>query len=171
MSRFDRRRGVVLAVLVGTTLQVGAAGLVHSWREAAVHDLDGARQQLQDTEVRAAARAVLTHATEVLTVPTGPRWRLLEGAEVAATLERLGELGDEAGVVLDVVKPVPSNQAGKQTFQVAGRGRPALVCEFLAAIENQDRLVLVDNGRFGPGDDEEIVFELGLATYDDRGAR
>lgn len=171
MSRFDRRRGVVLAVLVGTTLQVGAAGLVRSWREAAVHEVAVAQEHLQDTQVRAAARAVQVAENPVVAVPSGPRWRLLDGAEVAVTLERLGELGDEAGVLLDVVKPVPSNQGGKQTFQVSGRGRPALVCEFLAAIENQDRLLLVDSGRFGPGDDEEIVFELGLATFDNRGPR
>lgn len=171
MSRFDRRRGVVLAVLVGTTLQVGAAGLVHTWREAAEHELEGAREQLQDAQVRAAARAVQAPSGPVVAVPSGPRWRLLEGAEVAATLERLGGLGDEAGVVIDVIKPTPSNQAGKQAFQVTGRGRPALVCEFLAAIENEERLVLVDSGRFGPGEDDEIVFELGLATYDNRGGR
>lgn len=171
MTGFDRRRVVVLAVLVATTLQVGAAGLVHSWRETAVNDVAVAEENLQDTRVRAAAHAVQVPDTPVVAVPSGPRWHLLEGAEVAVTLERLGELGNDAGVAIDVVKPVPSNQAGKQTFQVTGRGRPALVCEFLAAIENENRLVLVDNGRFGPGDDEEIVFELGLATYDLRGVR
>lgn len=171
MNPFDRRRALVFAVLVGSALQVGAAGLVHSWRQAAEHEVEGAREQLQDAQVRAAARAVQVPVVPVVEVPSGPRWRLLEGAEVAVTLERLGELGDDAGVVIDVIKPVPSNQVGRQTFQLAGRGRPALVCEFLAAIEDQDRLVLIENGRFGPGDGEEIAFELGLATYDVRGAR
>ena len=74
MSRFDRRRAVVLAVLVGTTLQVGAAGLVHTWRRTATHELEGARVQLQDAQVRAAARAVQAPVRPCPTRACARRW-------------------------------------------------------------------------------------------------
>ena len=80
-------------------------------------------------------------------------------------------LGIEARVTFDAIKASTSNVAGKQSFQLSGHGTPQQVCEFLAAIEKHDRLIIVESGRLTPGGGELVAFDLGLATYHRGGVR
>ena len=84
---------------------------------------------------------------------------------------RVNELGVDARITFDVIKASASNTPGKQAFQVAGRGAPQNVCEFLAAVERNERLMIVESGRFTPGDEKEVAFELAIATYHRGGGR
>jgi hypothetical protein len=164
---------VAFGIVVGTGLQAAAAGVVHWWRgeldqelAAGQHEVERLRGDLaRQVEASAASAPAPTAA------PAGPRWQLLDGPDVAATLERLNRLGVDHKVAFETVKAVQSNTQGKQSFLLAGRGTPQQVCEFVAAIEQDDRLVIVETGRVMPGGGEQISFEFGVATYHKGGTR
>lgn len=168
--RIDKRTVWTVLVVVATLLQLGTAGAVRFVRDDARKALDAEQQravalqrQLESQQERAAS------VDEQAPEPT--RWRLLDGPDVAATMEAINALGVEAHVTFDVIKAATSNVAGKQTFQLSGHGTATQVCEFLAAIEQHTRLIVVESGRMMPGGDEQIAFDLGLATYHRGGAR
>lgn len=169
MIRLSRRHVVLLSVLLVTLLQGGAAGAAHWWRGESERAVASEQEQLAVAQRRNAARG--EEPVDPTPVPVAPQWLLLDGPDVAATLQRINELGVDAKVVFDVIKASASNTPGKQAFQVAGRGAPLRVCEFLAAVERNDRLMIVESGRFQPGDDQEVAFELAIATYHRGGAR
>lgn len=163
------RRGVVLLTLLATLLQGGAAGVAHWWRSESDRAVVVEQERLAVAQRRNAARA--EQVPEPEPAPVAPQWRLLDGHDVAATLQCVNELGAEKHVVFDVIKASASNTTGKQAFQVAGRGVPQRVCEFLASIERSERLMIVESGRFLPGDEGEVAFELAIATYHRGGGR
>lgn len=163
------RRGVVLLTLLATLMQGGAAGVAHWWRSESDRAVTTEQEQLVLAQRRNAARG--EHSPEPEPAPVAPQWFLLDGPDVAATLQRVNDLGVDAHVVFDVIKASASNTAGKQAFQVAGRGTPQRVCEFLASIERSDRLMIVESGRFLPGDEDEVAFEFAIATYHRGGGR
>lgn len=163
------RRGVVLLTLLATLLQGGAAGVAHWWRSESDRAVAAEQEQLAVAQRRNAARG--EQPSDVEPAPVAPQWRLLDGPDVAATLQRVNDLGVDAHVVFDVIKASASNTTGKQVFQVAGRGAPPRVCELLAAIEKSERLMIVESGRFLPGDEGEVAFELSIATYHRGGGR
>ena len=159
------RQWLAFVVVVGlTVVQAGAAGLAHFWCAATATQLAAEQGQLLTVQQQLGAQA----APQVEVAPvmdTKPRWQLLDGPDVAATLETINQLGTEAKVTFGSIKAAQSNTVGKQSFQVSGWGTPAQVCWFLAAVEHGGRLVIVESGRIVPGGDEQISFELGLATY------
>lgn len=170
MKRFNRR--VVWAVLIcgASLLQVGAAGAIWFGHQDAQRRLVEEQQRIATLQRQLEAQQELT--TKGPTAEVVPsRWRLLDGPDVAATMEVVNNLGVEARVTFDTIRASTSNVAGKQMFQVSGHGTPVQVCEFLAAIEQHDRLIIVESGRVVPGGDELIAFDLGLATYHHGGAR
>ncbi len=167
--RLTRRGLVVLAILSVTLLQGGAAGVAHWWRVDSEKALRAEQEALADAQRRSTARGEQEQPKDP--EPVGPTWSLLEGPDVAATLQRVNELGVEAGVTFDLIKASASKTPGKQAFEVAGRGKPGSVCGFLAAVEQNDRLMIVESGRFTPGDEEEVAFQLAIATYHRGGGR
>ena len=127
---------------------------------------------------RARLTTQLARAEQALTLPaplaetTARQWCLLDSAEVATTLQVVQTLVDASGVTLLSAKATPSSSGGRQTFLLTGRARPQQLCELLASIERHDRLMVVETGRVVPGDEAQVDFELGLATWHrDGGAR
>ena len=159
---------LVVLVAVGTLAQAGFAGVAYFGRRTAAQDLEAERART------AATQRQLEQAREAKaeTPPAQPsQWHLLSGADVSGTLQVIQSLGDAAGIVFGSVKAAPSSTAGRQSFQITGRGTPDQVCLFCADIEQNSRLIVVASGKFLPGSAEEIAFEFGLATYHSGGGQ
>ena len=159
---------LVVLVVVCTVAQAGFAGVAYFGRRAADRELEAERARA------AATQHQLYHARESKAeMPPAPpsRWQLLSGADVSGTLQVIQSLGDAAGIEFGSVKAAPSSTAGRQSFQITGRGTPDQVCLFCADIEQNGRLIVVESGKFLPGSAEEIAFEFGLATYHSGGGQ
>jgi hypothetical protein len=153
---------VAIMIVAATALQAGFAGVSFLMNRRTDERLCTARGQLQ------AQRLLLAQEREREKAPKSPaasRWQLLASPDVTGTMQMLQVAGDAAGISVDGVKATQSNTPGKQSFQLAGRGSPEQVCEFLSAIEQNSRLVVIESGRILPASDVQIAFELGLATY------
>lgn len=147
--------GVVVAALA-------FAGVARLQRTSAERQLEHERARLAEQLARA-EKIEQQPAPQAETLP--PRCRLLDGAEVATTLQVVQTLVDACGVTLVSAKATPSPTGGRQTFLLAGRARPEQLCELLASIERHERLMVVETGRLVPGDAAQVEFELGLATW------
>lgn len=173
----DKKTWWAFGITTATLLQLGGAGAVWFLRGEEAQRLAGEQARAvtlaKDLEAQQARLAQPTREPEPAPAAenASSRWRLLDGPDVATTLEVVNALGVEMHLTFDVIKAATSNVVGKQTFQLAGHGTPPQVCEFLAAIENHQRLIVVESGRVMPGDGETISFEFGLATYHRGGAR
>ena len=170
MKAFDKRTVWALLIVVATVLQFGAAGVAHLARVDAGKTLESERQQAAALQRQLEAQEERRVVGKV-EAPAPSRWHLLDGPDVAATMEAVNAAGIDARVTFDAIKAATSKVAGKQTFQLSGHGTPVQVCEFLAAIEQHARLIIVESGRFMPGGDDLIAFDLGLATYHRGGSR
>lgn len=164
MSRFETKKVIVLLVVLVTLVQVALAAVAFVWHRQEADKVVASNVSLQAARDRLAN--VLSQ-DEAATVPVVDQrtWRLLHGPDVVPTLQRLQQLGDEAGVLLDSQKALRSTSVGKQSFALLGRGSPTQVCAFAAAIEQDPRLMVVETGRLLPSSDEYIAFEFGVATY------
>ena len=162
MTRRKGREVVVGAIIALTLLQGSAAGVAWFLRDRGERDL---------TTLTARNAELLLQAERVVPVPveqpvaTPSKWRMLDGPDVAGTMQIIQGLGDTAGVAFDNIKAAQSNTVGKQSFQIVGRGTAHQACLFLAAVEQHDRLLVVETGRVLPGGAEQIVFEVAIATY------
>jgi hypothetical protein len=164
----DRKKSMTWLVAGLVLLQAGAAGVAHFVRQHAEESLlleQGRVHELQREVERQRERQQPSPLAVVST------WELQPGPDVAANMQLLQQLGDRSGVVVEDLKVMPSNTRGRQTFLLTGRGRPGPTCAFLAAAEGNARLVVVENGRVMPGGDDEIYFELGIATWHQGGGR
>jgi hypothetical protein len=170
MTRFDRKTIWATTILGVTLLQLGSAGAVWFGHQAAKQALALEQKSATALQQQVAAQRERQAASPTVT-PSQSRWCLLDGPDVAATMEILNALGVEASLTFDVIKASTSNVVGKQSFQLAGHGTPQQVCAFLAAIEKHERLIVVESGRMQPGIAAEVAFDLGLATYHRGGGR
>lgn len=164
----DKRVMVTLVIGLLTLGQMGAAGVAFFMKKQTTTDVDAERQRV------IAAETELTRDVPVETPAVAApksRWQLLEEPDVAGTMQVLQSVGDATHVVFDRVKASQSSTAGKQSFQILGRGSAVEVCEFLAAIEQHERLIVIESGRLTPSGEEAIAFDLGLATYHARGGK
>jgi hypothetical protein len=161
--------GVALVVLL-TVVQLALAGIATRSRRQVEGELEHERAAIVGYANELAAAAT---EPAIAAPPATParQWTLLDGAEVASTLQILQALGDAAGVTVTTAKAPPSTTPGRQSFQLNGRGAPQQVCSFLAAIEQHERLIVVESGRLSPGAPGTIQFELGLATHHRGGQR
>ena len=167
MKRIDKGSVVIALGALLTLLQAALAGVAFVGRQQAERQL----QQESDTtssyamQLDAARRREREDAAEL------PKQEILDGADVAGTLQVIQSVGDAAGITVQSAKASQSSTAGRQSFQITGRGRPDQVCAFVAGIERHVRLIVVENGRLLPGTAEEVNFELGLATYHKGGGK
>lgn len=162
MKRVDKKRVVVTVIVLITALQAGLAGVAGYGRKQADGLLGAARagvnaltMQVENGKLQAVPEPV----------PGDSKWSLLENADVSGTLQIVQGLGDAAGITIANAKAGQSATIGRQSFQISGTGTPAQVCTFIASVEGNARLIVVESGRFLPECSEEITFELGLATY------
>lgn len=159
----SQQRSVVAALVVWlTVLQGAAAGLAWFLRQRTNQEL---RTQSSTNEELQRELAQARPVPVVETRMAAPKWRLPESSDVAGTMQLVQAIGDAAKVAFDDIKAVPSNTVGKQPFQVVVRGTARQVTTFLAAIEQNSRLLVIENGRFLAGGDDGVVAELGIATY------
>ncbi|MCR9246607.1 MAG: hypothetical protein NXI31_16360 [bacterium] len=162
MSRLDKRRVFAGVVIVALVLQAGFAAT--AWF---------GRQHVEDRVTLAGVRrADLSLQLEGCEAPqepvqpgTKPEWRIGDAPDTSGTLQRIQELGDAGRVELTGLKAGKSDTAGRQWFQITGASDPRRLCEFLARIEREDPLVVVESGRLLPGTEQAVVFDLALATY------
>lgn len=162
MMAFQRERLVVLVVALLALAQAAFAGiarLLRSGSEAELAQRDRENAELQFQYVRAADPSMQSEA------PVPVRWQLASEADVAGTMQLVQELADAAGVVVDDLKAVPGGGPGKQSFQFAGRAAPRNVCAFLAAVEQNDRLLVVESGRTAAASATVLGVEVAIATY------
>lgn len=162
MSRFDKRVVVAGAILLASLLQGGLAGVAYFGRKTS----EGILQAEQGLTSRLAAEIATARQRQAESpAPPPSQWSLLENPDVSGILELIQARGDAAGIVFSNLKAAQSSTAGKQSFQIAGYGTPDQLCHFVADIEKQERLILVESGKVVPGTESEIRFELGMATY------
>lgn len=161
MKRIDRTVMLVV-VLLATIAPMAFAGVARFTRADREADLLREQQLVADF-ARKIDAAQWQH--QLPTEHATKHWRLLDGAEVTVTLQALQALVDASGVTLVAAKPAPAGKGGRQTYLLAGNGRPEDVCRLLAGIERCERLIVVESGRITPRSEEQVDFELGLATY------
>jgi hypothetical protein len=167
MRAFEKKAVVVVTTIMLAASQIGLAGVAFYAKQSTVTSLASEREQLRMLQDQLAQEVPQPGpAAEVRPVA---RWQLLTGPDVVATMQELQRLGDEAGVVFDGQKAMRSADGGKQSFLIAGHGKPSDVCGFVAAVEQTDRLMIVETGRLLPGGGDQVAFELGVATYHEGG--
>jgi len=150
--------GSVVALLLLQAAFAGVSWFLHAATERELSDVTRHNADLQFEAARAAAQAAAP-----LAEPS--RWQLLERADVAGTMQGIQDLADARGVVLDDVQAPPTRAAGKQSYRVTGTGTPHRLCSFLVALEQHERLLVVESGRVWPASGGQVGFELGIATF------
>ena len=162
MIKCDKQTAVVCMALIVAIVPMALAGVAFLSRQAALEELTNQEHQLRvlQDQLELAAQ----QPAEPPKVASS-KWRLTSGPEVVATMQRLQQLGDANGVTLDGLKAMRSADHGRQSFSVAGHAPPRSVCALIAAIEQDDRLMIIETGRLLPADGEHIAFEFGVATY------
>lgn len=164
----DRKKAMTWIVAGVVMLQAGGAGVARFARQRAEDNLLLEQARLQELQREVERQR---ERQEPSPLPTLSTWELQPGPDVAANMQLLQQLGDRAGIVVEDLKVLPSSTRGRQTFLLTGRGRPGPTAAFLAAAERNARLVVVENGRVMPGGDDEVYFELGIATWHQGGGR
>jgi hypothetical protein len=157
-----------VTTVVVAALQVGLAGAAAFGR----HCAEGRREQAVERlgEVRRELASATAQVVDAEPMPA-PRWSLPEAVDVPGTMQAIQALGDQAGVTIVSVKAAAGSAAGQRSLQLGGRGRPTQVCTFLAAIEAQPSLLVVETGRVLPATADEIAFELGIGLFHAGGAK
>jgi hypothetical protein len=162
MRSLDKKTVAVgLSVTIGLLL-VGLAGVVYMTKSSTINALSEQESQLlmlREQLAGAGDQASFTPAA------ANKRWELHSGPEVVLTMQAVQKLGDAAGVEFVGLKALRSADSGKQSFAIAGHGTPDDVCAFLASVEQNDRLMIVETGRMVPAGGDQVAFEFGLATY------
>lgn len=162
MRSLDKKTVVVgLSVAIGLLL-AGLAGVAYMTRSSSV---DALAEQQSQLEMLCGQLESAGHQSASTPTSAPMRWQLHRGPEVVTTMQTVQKLGDAAGVAFDGLKALRSADSGKQSFSIAGHGTPVSVCAFLAAVEQNDRLMIVETGRLVPAGGDQVAFELGLATY------
>lgn len=162
MIKCDKTTAVVWVVQVVAIAMVGLAGIAFLSRESARKELVNQEQQLQMLQQQLELAALQPMEPPKV---VSRKWRLTTGPEVVATMQELQQLGDANGVTFDGLKAMRSADRGRQSFAVTGHAPPHNVCALIAAIEQDDRLMIIETGRLLPAGGEHIAFEFGVATY------
>lgn len=162
MKRVDKRRVAASIVIGAAALQAVFAAAAFFARGSAERSLQTERSRCEELEVRIEMAESTVGNTDAATEAA---WQLADAPDVSGTLQLIQGLGDDAGVELTRLEAKKSTTDGKQTFQITGSAAPAKVCEFVASIEQSERLVVVETGRILPGTEAAVIFDLGLATY------
>lgn len=157
----NKRALVAVAIAILVAAQGVAAGVAFWMREEADRRLAGAAAR--NAGLRRAAEDPAPAPVFEAALPQS-RWRLHDGNDVPATMQLLEAICDGEGVTIDSIKAVSNNPPGRQSFVLGVRGAPEAVCSLLAALEQHDRLLVVENGRVRPGGDGAITAELGVAA-------
>lgn len=158
----DRRTWFAVGLLVLSAAQYGLWALTSSLRQHCEREIVATHDGLRLLQQQAAAPSPLAESADAA---DGQTWRLLDGPQVVETLQALQVLDEAAGVTIDSLKALVSDDRGKQSFQLIGRGTPDAVCTLLRRIEGAPRLMIVESGKFAPFSEREVAFELGVATY------
>jgi hypothetical protein len=151
-------------IVVLTAVQLGVAGLVRLGNVRVAGELDAAVLEVRRLEGDL-QQSPLPKPVDPLPVDPQTPFFLASKADVVVTLQVVQGLGDSAGVVFDSLKAVRGGTVGRQDFTVAGRGTPEQVCQLLASIERQERLLVVESGRIVPTGTPQVSFEFGIAVY------
>lgn len=162
MGSLEKKTVVVgLSVTIGLLL-VGMAGVAYMTRSSTVNALSEQESQLKMLREQL---AVAGEQASFTPAAADRQWKLHSGPEVVITMQTVQKLGDAAGVAFDGLKALRSADSGKQSFAIAGHGTPDDVCAFLASVEQNNRLMIVETGRMVPAGGDQVAFEFGLATY------
>lgn len=163
MSTVDQKTVAVVAVIVTGLLLAGAAGVAYFSKQSVADEIQSQQAELEtlQQQLESTKQAEVENATK----GSAGRCQLLAGPEVVITMQKVQSLADAAGISIDGLKAIRSAESGKQSFALSGHGQPRVVCDFLAAIEVDDRLMIVETGRLLPAGEKNVAFELGLATY------
>jgi hypothetical protein len=156
------KAGILIAATTVLLLaQATAAGVAFWLREESARELAAAAAHAAELRRRAAEPPPVP---AVESAAPGSRWRLHDGNDVPAVMQLLEAICDGEGVAVEGIKAVTTNAPGRQSFVLAVRGAPEAVCALLAALEQHERLLVVENGRVRPGADGTIAAELGIAA-------
>lgn len=167
MSSRGKRVVVPVVVAIATLGQIGLAGVALSSRVATEREVE---QERRTTAVYAAQLTALQNGPTA-PLPAAKHTTLLASPDVAGTLRVLQTIADDVGVELTAVRALPSATPGRQAFTIAGKGTPERVCALFAAIEQHERLMVIENGKVAPGGEIDITFEVGLSTHYSGGSR
>lgn len=163
MKRVDKRRWLAAGIVAATALQAGAAGVIFWLRDATEQSVEATRRRVGELEEHL-AELEMKHEEQVAVPVPVSRWRIADAADVSGTLQIVQAAGDAAGVEISGLGATQSKTPGRQTFVIAGAGRPQAVCELIAALEQRDTLILVESGRILPATADTVAFEFGLAA-------
>lgn len=161
--KIDKKSMLLVVALLVCVIQAGFAGVMHFARGTVERDLSSERSNLRLLQARASELESEVPKPVKPVSDTLPK--LLGGPDIVATLQAIQEYGDSTGVLFDNQEADPPMEVGRQRFTVTGRGTPAQVCAFVAALEQSERLIVVERGRLVPSTDFNVAFEIGLVTF------
>lgn len=167
MRSWDRKSVIVGAVIAIGVVFLGSAGVAYFSKQSIADEIQGHESKLEMLRLQ----LELTKQADAERQAEQPsaRWQLCDGPEVVQTMQTVQSLADDSIVTVDGLQAKRSAETGRQSFTLAGHGDPAAVCGFLAGVEQDDRLMIVETGRFLPAGGGQVAFELGLATYYEAG--
>jgi hypothetical protein len=151
-------------IVVLTAVQLGVAGLVRLGNVRVAGELDAAVLEVRRLEGDL-QQSPLPKPVDPLPVDPQTPFFLASKADVVVTLQVVQGLGDSAGDREVLAADGASTHGLEAVEDHAGRGTPEQVCQLLASIERQERLLVVESGRIVPTGTPQVSFEFGIAVY------
>jgi hypothetical protein len=166
---------VRLAAVLAATLPLfwlAAESAALQVREGALESARGELATARRRFDKLSRQASTTAAAPAVESASG-RWQLPDEPDATGTLSVLTRLADETHVALTGLKALPTESQERVSFTVEGAGDPAAVCGFIAGVENEPRVLVVEQGTVRAADsgDGAVKFQLRVSAWHARGAR
>lgn len=84
---------------------------------------------------------------------------------VAEFLSQIEKAVQESGIRGDGVRLPKVQEPGQQVYEISGKGRTGQIARFLAILENDKRLPILDQVRVFSSEEDETCFELELTLF------
>ncbi|GAB4146734.1 MAG: hypothetical protein Fur0037_14830 [Planctomycetota bacterium] len=94
-----------------------------------------------------------------------------EEPDVPAVLQAIAAHAQDCGVELSALGVKPCTDEGRVQFRVAGSAEIASLCAFLAAIERNPRILVVDGGSVEAADAGRVRFDAAVSAWHGGGGR
>jgi hypothetical protein len=163
--KLPRKLYLLVLVLVPMALSgVMGVGLTR-WVAAELESdslADDLRSELQRLQV---LRSNMEKESREETIP-----RLPQDPGVAEFLSQIEKAVGRSGITCDTVTVAEDQEPGQQIYEVGGKGDAGQIARFLAILEADPRIPIVDELRVFATDDDKTCFHLDLLLFHKIGA-